>query len=82
MEKEVKKTNPPTLEGLIREDRNLILECLEISNCIYSNLTGDNSSRFDAFCEPDCMMADAIGQKEMLKTLNQLLIDLKTTILN
>lgn len=82
MEKEVKQSNPPTLECFQRENRNIILECLEISNCIYSNLTGDNSRRFDAVCEPDCMMADVAGQKEMLMALNNLLVDLKITILS
>ena len=83
MEKsETRQSNAPSLESLLRENRSLILDCLEISNCIYLNLTGDGLCSANSNNEPNCMMLDASMQNEDLKSLVNLLSILKTTILN
>lgn len=78
----VENNKAPTLESLLHENSNIILECLEISGVIYSNLTSDNSKSSDAKLEPNCMMIEASMQNENLKLLEKRLLDLKTTILN
>lgn len=72
----------PTLESLLRENSNIILECLEISGFIYSRLTSGNSKSSEVKLEPDCMMTEALMQNDNLKLLEKQLLDLKTTILN
>ena len=83
MEKsETRQNDAPSLESFLRENRSLIYDCLEISNCIYSNLTGDSLCSANSNSEPNCMMLDASMQNEDLKSLVKLLSILKTTILN
>ncbi len=82
MEENLKTCKAPTLEGLLHEKSNMILECLEISGVIYNILTSDNSRASEAKNEPNCIMLEASMQNENLKLLTKQLLALKTTILD
>ncbi len=71
----------PTLESILKQDSELILQCLEISTIILRNLTGNESKVTDTLQDANCMMAEVSIQSDNLKLLRDRLIDIKTTML-
>lgn len=71
----------PTLESILKQDSELILQCLDISTLILRNLTGNEVKIIDTLQDANCMMAEASIQSDNLKLLRDRLIDIKTTML-
>lgn len=71
----------PTLESILKQDSELILNCLGLSNIILRNLTGNEAKITDTIPEGDCIMSEAVIQSDNLKTLKAMLMDIKTTML-
>lgn len=71
----------PTLESILKQDSELILQCLDISTLILRNLTGNEVKITDTLQDANCMMAEASIQSDNLKLLRDRLIDIKTTML-
>ena len=72
----------PTLESILKQDSELILQCLEISTIILRNLIGNESKVTDtSLQDANCMMAEASIQSDNLKLLRDRLIGIKTTML-
>lgn len=76
---EAQKT--PTLESILKQDSELILQCLEISTLLLRNLTGNEIKVTDTLQDANCMMAEASIQSDNLKLLKDRLIDIKITML-
>ena len=65
---------PPTLTGLLRENNQLIRECLIESNQLYQVMTSDSYSNENKEVEPTCIMSDLVIQNENLKKLKSILV--------
>ena len=68
-----------TLQNALSENTKLISDCLEVSNLIYSNLTGDNRVN-ETQKEINCMIEQTTDQTEKLKNLLDILISIKTNM--
>lgn len=73
--------NIATLEGLLKENSKTLQDCLAISNVILAGLTA-NECNMAEVASPDCMMSEVIAQSDDLKKLKEILLDIKTTMLN
>lgn len=68
-----------TLQNALSENAKLINDCLEVSNIIYSNLTGDNRVN-ETQKEINCMIAQTTDQTEKLKNLLDILMSIKANM--
>lgn len=71
----------PSLMDTMHDNSNLIMECLEISDSISTQLTTDHKIN-DTSREVNCMMAEAINQNENLKMLADTLKFIKANMFN
>ena len=74
--------NVATLEALLKENSKIIKDCLSISNVILTGLTANECNQTDTVTSPECMMAEVAFQSNDLKLLKDMLLDIKTTMLN
>ena len=77
----MEKQSETTLESILKQDSELILQCLDITALILRNLTGNEVTITDTLQDANCMMAEASIQSDNLKSLRDRLIDIKTTML-
>lgn len=74
------KCEAPTLIGMLSQNRNLIGECLEISNQLYIDLTTDTYLNEANSSNPDCIMSDLKMQNDALHKLLDILHGIKCNI--
>lgn len=67
------KCETPTLIGMLTQNRNLIRECLEISNQLYIDLTTDTYLDEANASNPNCILSDLKMQNDDLHKLLDLL---------
>lgn len=72
-ENKVKDVEPTTVEELIRDNDNLIYNCLELGNHIYNSLTNNNCLQENTQNAPTCMLENLVMQNNNLKILNETL---------
>ena len=78
----VKQDSGSSLVSILKGNSNVILECLEISGMIYSNLISDNWKGPETQAEPNCIMMETNLQSENLKMLESQLLAIKNIMLN
>ena len=81
MGENIEAVKPLTAQGVIQTNDNLIFECLELGNIIYSFLTNDNCLKEETQKAPNCMIENLSIQSENLKLLHDILRKIKINLI-
>ena len=71
----------PTLESILKQDSEIIMQCLDVSTLILKNLIANDIKVPDTLQDADCMMAEVSIQSDNLKILKDRLMDIKNIML-
>ena len=71
----------PTLESILKQDSEIIMQCLDVTTLMLRNLIANDIKVTDTLQDANCIMAEVSIQSDNLKLLRDRLIDIKNTIL-
>ncbi len=71
----------PTLESILKQDSEIIMQCLDVTTLVLRNLIANDIKVTDTLQDANCIMAEVSIQSDNLKLLRDRLIDIKNTML-
>ena len=71
----------PTLEWILKQDSEIIMQCLDVTTLVLRNLIANDIKVTDTLQDANCIMAEVSIQSDNLKLLRDRLIDIKNTML-
>ena len=77
----IKEMKSLTAQNLVNENSQLINECLNLADYMYNALTTDTCLKEEKQSAPDCMIKELSIQNEKLKLLNEVLVKMRTNLL-